>query len=87
MNNLLNGIAKSRKTASGEVELYYNPALRNEDGQPQRDESGKVLFGPEVILSDDGTLETDYNDETSGTFGYTPEVMNKLKRFCSSFCC
>jgi len=85
MNNLLNGIAKSRKTASGEVELYYNPALRNEDGQPQRDESGKVLFGPEVILSDDGTLETDYNDETSGTFGYTPEVMNKLKDFALHF--
>jgi len=44
MNNLLNGIAKSRKTASGEVELYYNPALRDEDGQPQRDESGKVCL-------------------------------------------
>jgi len=85
MNNLLNGIAKSRKTASGEVELYYNPALRDEDGQPQRDESGKVLFGLEVILSDDGTLETDYNDETSGTFGYTPEVMNKLKDFALHF--
>jgi len=43
------------------------------------------LFGPEVILSDDGTLETDYNDETSGTFGYTPEVMNKLKDFALHF--
>ena len=78
LNSLVRSMTYSR-TVDGVTQSFYKFA-KMEGGQPVRDESGKVMYEPEIQVGNGRRIDKVFNEENEDSYGYTPSNFELIKK-------
>ena len=83
LNSLVRSMTYSR-TIDGVTQSFYK-FVKMEGGQPVRDESGKVMYEPEIQVGNGRRIDKVFNEENEDSYGYTPSNFELIKKIAHSF--
>ncbi len=78
LNSLVRSMTYSR-TIDGVTQSFYK-FVKMEGGQPVRDESGKVMYEPEIQVGNGRRIGKEFNEENQDTNGYTPSDFELIQK-------
>ena len=78
LNSLVRSMTYSR-TIDGVTQSFYK-FVKMEGGQPVRDESGKVMYEPEIQVGNGRRIGKEFNEENQDTNGYAPSDYELIKK-------